>query len=228
MNFVKTILLLVLLIVSEVYGQTKSLDFNTWTALDINYKISDKFKIQLEEQIRFYDKSTKLDEYFTQFSAFYKHSKQFKFSVGARYIANEDDLGKVTGTEQHYRIHYDASHQFKIGRYTFKNRIRYQRRNELGVTELQGDYINKYLRLKTYVKYNVKDCKLDPQFMVELFRHYQTGSLNGLTKRRFAVATNYKINKHNDVKISYVIERETKIWNPQTIHLLMVKYSYSF
>lgn len=212
------------------FGQSaaKLWDFETWSSGQVKYSPHKKWNLTLEQQFRLKGNSTQFDRMLTEVETQFKPSKNFSFALGLRYIGMNDNIGANQGYENHFRFHLDATHRFKHKRFSFKNRLRYQNRNELGVDRFSGDYVSQDLRWKCTMEYNFKNWKLDPKCGFETFYHAETGELNGFTKNRLFIGTEYKLDKRQKLSFLYMRERETKLWNARYTRVVALRYTYSF
>jgi len=205
-----------------------NVDFETWSSIEISYKPSKKWSIDLEEQLRLKDNSSTTDQYFTQLQVEYEVFKKFNLGSGFRYIRKNDTKGNIQGYEDHFRFHLDGSYDHKINQFSFKYRFRYQNRNELGVSTSEGDYPNQHIRLKGGLEYGFKNWKLDPKFSAEIFNHFEKGQTNGFDKFRISLGTDYKIKNFGKLSLYYRFEKELNVMNPKTSNIIKFKYTYSF
>ncbi len=237
MNKLNSVLcLLSIIFINQLgYSQTTenavSKDFEGWVSAEFDYKINKKWNLVLEEQIRFKNNASEIDRYFTQLEGAYEFAKKWTVGLGFRYIRINDNEGATQGYEDYTRIQLDLSNSFKIKklkRFSFKNRLRYQRRNQLGVGDAPDIYPSSDFRLKSTIGYNIKNWKLDPKISGELFYHTETGAFNGFTKYRLAIGTDYKIKKRHRIALQYMIERETKVWDADLFNIVRLRYTYQF
>lgn len=215
--------------VTVSYGQniTRNPDLETWSCFNAQTKLGEKWVIGLEEQFRLKSISTQFDRLVTQFELQRRLSESWRFTLGLRHLGINDNTGNVQGFEHHFRYHFDFTHQVKSSRIEFKNRLRFQRRNQLGFGLLEGDYPSNYFRLKTSLEFNFKKWKWDPIITNEYFYRREIGELNGFSKCRTGVETKNKLSDNTRLKLAYYFERELKIWNPRITHILTLKYRLS-
>ncbi|WP_367889222.1 DUF2490 domain-containing protein [Polaribacter reichenbachii] len=107
-------------------------------------------------------------------------------------------------------------------------RLRYQNKNELGVSYDEGDYSKTNIRFKTSLAYNFSNWKLDPKFSAEIFNKFQEDEENGFSKYRLTLGTDYKIKNFGELCIFYRYERELNEDYPDLKNILGLKYTYSF
>ena len=217
----------IILFTNAIYGQTGSSDLASWNSIEIKYKLDKKWAFGLEGQLRLKEDISVIDEYFTQFNTEYKVGKNFKLEGAVRYIRENDNQGNVQGYENHFRFNIDASYKHEIQDFELGYRLRYQNKNELGVSESEGDYPNQNIRFKTAIKYDIKNWNFDPKFSAEIFNRFQEGRENGFNKYRLTLGTDYKINNAGKIKVFYRIEKELNVDLPDTTNIIGLKYTYS-
>ncbi|CAG5079566.1 DUF2490 domain-containing protein [Parvicella tangerina] len=202
-------------------------DFETWNSFNLKYKLNKNWKLGLEQQFRFNDNSSALDRYFTELSVSHSFSKYIFGGVGFRYLRQNDTKGDVQGFENHLRFNFDFGVKHSLNRFDFKYRLRFQTKNELGISKDEGDYSNNHIRLKAGVGYNIKKWKLDPEGSVEIFRHYEKGEQNGFNNIRFTFGTKYNLKKIGVFGLFYRFEKELNAQYPLSSHIIGFKYTYT-
>lgn len=228
-TFKKKIVIVFLFTFSLVFSQEDTSDLASWNTIRIEYKLNKKWSFGLEEQLRLKNNISQIDEYFTELSASYKLFSNFKLGLGLRYIRENDTEGNIQGYENHFRFNIDATYKHKIDRIALSYRLRYQNKNELGFSYDEGDYANQNLRLKTAIKYNIDNWPLDPKFSAEIFNRFQEdGEKNGFTKYRLTLGTDYKIKNFGKLGLFYRYQKEINIDIPETLHIIGLKYTYTF
>lgn len=210
------------------YSQSEDTsDLESWNSLGLEYKLNKKWSFGLEEQLRLDKNISEISEYFTQLETKYAITKKFDIGLGLRYIRENDNEGNVQGYENHFRFNVDASYKHKINDFTLKYRLRYQNKNELGVSSSDGDYAKQYLRLKAAVAYNFKNWKLDPKFSAEIFNRFENGDVDQYNKYRLTLGTDYKIKNFGKLGIFYRIEKGINVDIPETTNIIGLKYTYT-
>lgn len=203
-------------------------DLETWSSLGVKLKLDKRWEFGLTEQLRLKSNSSIVSTYFTELEANYIGWKNFELGGGFRFLRDNDTKGNIQGFENHSRYHLELTYKHKVQRFKLSYRLRFQRKNELGVSEVEGDYPNRYLRLKFGVGYNIKKWKFDPKFSTEIFRHYEKGEQNGFNKIRLTIGTDYKMKKIGTFKLFYRMERELNVFYPKTTNILGLSYVYTF
>lgn len=226
-KFVLGVILVFFLFVTPSNAQEEDTDTALWTSIGIIYEASDKWTFGLEEQLRFKDNIGAIDQYFTELSAGYAIFKNAELGVGLRYIRRNDNRGNIQGYEDRLRFQIDASYKHKLGRLSFKHRLRYQNRNELGISADEGDIARQRLRFKTAISYNIQNWKLDPKFSAELFNGFAENQESEFNKYRFTLETAYKFKQAGRIRVFYRYEDEFNITDPKAAHIIGVGYRYT-
>lgn len=221
------IFLLLLIFSNNLFAQ-KNNDFESWSSLVLQYKFNKKWQIGLENQLRLKENSTEIDIYFTEFTINRNLNKHFNTSFGYRFIRENDNVGKKQGYKNFSRLDMNLGYKHKLKRFKLKYRLRYQTKNQNGISKKEGDNPKKQLRLKTAITYNVKNWKLDPFFSTEIFRLYEVNKDSKYNKARFTLGSKYKIKKSGTISFFYRIEKELNKKHPNTTRILGVRYSYIF
>ncbi len=226
------ILIVIILLPISVFAQQGTYvevrDLETWNSIGVRLNIEDNWEFGLNEELRLKANSSSVSNYLTDLDINYIGWKNFELGAGFRFLRNNDTEGNIQGYENHSRYHLELTYKHKITRFKFDYRLRFQRKNELGVSEEEGDFPNRYLRLKLGIEYNIKNWKLDPKFSAEIFRHYEEGEQNGFNKIRWTIGTDYKLKKIGAFKLFYRMERELNVSYPKTTNIIGFSYVYTF
>ena len=100
-------------------------DFGIWIGVDIEKKVFNNFDLNLEQQIRTFKNTSKIDDYLLDLGLKYPINKQFVIGTNLRYIYNRK---RVTERENNFRYNLDIEYKKKIKpRLNFRYRLRYQK-----------------------------------------------------------------------------------------------------
>lgn len=229
MNILKRAILfsLVILPIQFIYSQDGvtyvSQDLESWNAVALKYKLNKKVSFDLEQGFRFNTDASLLDQALTELSFNFKPIKSLKFGLGFRYIA---DRGGNLAFDNDFRLNIDAAYKHRVKDFSFKYRLRYQNRNEIGSSRDDGDYFKNYLRLKGSFKYKINNWKLDPLFTIEGFRDLTkyTGSFD---KVRFTLGSAYTLKKLGAINAFYGIEYTLGSSYPKTTYIIGLGYTFT-
>lgn len=209
------------------YAQVRR-NLASWTSVEVGYKIDKNWDIGIEGQLRLKENLEEIDDYFAEFSARRELFKGFRLGVGLRYIRENDNRGKIQGYENHFRFHIDANYKHKLGPFRIGYRLRFQDKNELGVTEEEGDFIARRIRFKTGLEYKIKKWPLDPKFDAELFSRFQKEEDSEIDKFRLTLATSYDLKKAGSIGAYYRIESSLREEIKDNLYIIGLKYKYTF
>lgn len=192
-------------------------DFETWSGIKLEKSfLEKKLKLDLNQEFRFDDNSTHLDQYFTELGAQYKLPLGFSIDANYRFIRNN----RNSGYRNEGRYNFDLGYKHKFERFKFSTRFRFQSKNVLGTTKEEGDFPVNKMRLKILGAYNIKKWPLDPYFSIEVFHAsttnrisyvdgiYESESISGFEKMRYTFGTNYKLNKKIELGGFFRMENE--------------------
>jgi hypothetical protein len=199
-------------------------DFESWFSAGIRLKVHKKWSFELSESIRLEQNSTQIDQFFTNLGIGYSPFKFLEIGAGFRFSQyNEEEDGYAP----HYRINVDVAFKHKFKRLSFNYRLRYQFRNELGVTSVEGDYFKHGIRLRAKATYNIKKIPLEPSLAVEMFNKYEKYTLATFDKLRFTAALAYDLKKYGKIKLFYSLEQEVFTGYPKTTSIVGLGYVYT-
>lgn len=199
-------------------------DLESWSSIGIKYKPSKKITIGLDQELRLRQNSTLIDQTFTELSFGYKFSKSFYAGLSARFIL---DRGVKSPFEKDLRLQFDFGYKHKKNDFSFNYRLRFQNRNELGLSTSEGDYFKNHLRLKASINYNINNWKLDPTFSTELFRDL-TRYTGGFDQWRLTLGTDYSFKKMGELGLFYTYQRELGATYPKNTFVVGLNYTYTF
>lgn len=225
--FSKVLVLVFFLSANNLFSQSDDSDLESWTSLGIKYKLNKKWSFDLEEQLRLKENISEIDEYFTEVNAKYAISKSVKIGGGARFIKENDNNGAIQGYEDKFRFHFDLTYKHLLKKkLSVKYRLRYQNKNELGISKENGDFASEHFRIKTTFLYDFKKWKLDPKVAAEIYYNVTENEENEFSKYRLTLGTDYNIKEIGALSIFYRIDKQLNILNPKTRNIIGLKFVY--
>lgn len=134
--------------------QTKQ-DFGIWIGFRLEKDLPKKFDISLEQQVRTWRNTTRIDQYLVDLGLKYKINKNFTLSGNARYI---HDTNKFKNPENNFR--YNLGIQFKlkiIKKLNFYLKSQYQQKFIYSVRSLSAERVSTLRhKIKLQLKYKKK------------------------------------------------------------------------
>jgi hypothetical protein len=199
-------------------------DFESWISAGLKLKVHDKWTFELSEQLRLEKNSTQINQYFTNLAIGYEPFKFIEIGAAFRFYQQNEE---ADGYSSHYRINLDVAFKHKLERFSFNYRLRYQFKNELGVTSADGDYFKHGFRLRAKAAYNIKKIPLEPSLAVEMFNEYEKYTLPIFNKLRFTAALAYDFKKYGKLKLFYSLEQEVFTSYPKSTSIVGLGYVYT-
>jgi len=211
MKIIQNSILLVLFTSFSVLSQEN--DFQTWSSLSFKKKVVKKTDFTLKTGLRLRENSTLYSKQFFDLRLRTALTKKLTLAAGYRYVTNWDKKLNISNL---HRFYSDFIYKIKLVK-----RLRCSIRNRW---QTQGDAYDyrMTLRQKFALVYNVRKTKITPNLATEYFLRLD----NGINKLRSTISLSYPINKDLDFDLSYRIQQEFYVNNPETLFILEGKISY--
>ena len=189
-------------------------DFQIWSLLSANDKVTYKTDINIKHGLRFRENGSLLSKSYSDIRLKYKYNKKVSVAIGFRDI---NEWNKQLSREQKSRYYSDLYLKHKLDRFVFSIRNRYQKQ---GNTKIYT-----YLfRQELSISYNIRKNKLEPLLAAEYFYSEQ----KKINKLRYTLGFSYPISKDLDFDMSYRIQQQFNVENPETLFILSGKLAYDF
>ena len=218
---------LILFIIMPSHAQDTE-DLEGWGAVELNLKATEKLSFSVSEHLRYRNDITTLRNYFTQVKVNYELFKNFELGGGVRYITDNDDVGNKQGHEYLFRYQFDAVFKQKIDRVMVSFRLRYQNKNQLGLSESEGDIPTEYTRYRMGLSYKVKPLKLNVKLFGEVFNEPQSPEENkGFNRHRYTLKLSRKFKDFGTFGIFYALQDDYSTPIKKSKSIVGFKYSYN-
>tara|TARA_B100000768_G_scaffold158197_1_gene156639 strand:- start:2128 stop:2775 length:648 start_codon:yes stop_codon:yes gene_type:complete len=200
-----------------VISQDISQDFGTWTKIKLDFKINKKTSFTNKTELRTLDNSSKISQFYTQFSLNKKLNKKITTSFAWRLRILNKDYSYLLAN----RFHNDLNFKQKISDLSFYFRLRTQinfspnSRNDL------------YERTRLKLKYKINK-KIAFYIYEELYFILSPSEKYFYNKTRFGTGIQYKLNKKTDLEIKYLKINDINVENPSSLNILGLKISHQF
>jgi hypothetical protein len=203
-----------LLLFCSLSAFTQENDFQTWYSVSLNKKIIKKTTLTVKTGLRLRENSSLYAKQFTDVKIKRKYSKRISYAVGYRYINKWNIALNISNQKRFYA---DVNYKNK-----FSKRFYYTVRNRW---QTQGDLFGykMTLRQKFGLDYNIKKTKLTPSISTEYFLTLE----DGINKLRSTIALEYPLAKKLDFELTYRIQQEFYVNNPQTLFIFEGKLAYN-
>jgi len=216
---------LVLVAAGSSYGQTQP-DYSLWGEFALDIKLSKKFSLEFEEEIRLNQNISRLNYIHSSIGAGYRLNNALKFAFAYRFT------GKYTFNDEfsyRHRLNLDASYRYSFSDFTLTYRTRILSELKNYNTDSNGKNPAWEWRNRVVAKYSYK--KISPYIGFEIF--YQIKDIrnpeldNTWPKHRTSLGADYKINKRNEIGVSFLIQRGIDDDDPNELNVFGINYSYT-
>lgn len=225
-------------------------DLGLWIGANVEKKLSDKWEVGFGAEYRLHEELSAPDRISVGVDAKYKVTGWLKAAAGYDYLHGRESKEMSDGGKYMYNSYWYPRHRFhadltaskKFGRIKVALRERWMytyrpsfERDRMNIVEgdpnygqiTQNDKSGKgenVLRSRLNVQYDIKKSKFTPYAYVESF------NLWAVDKVRYAVGTEFKLNKKNAVKLYYVFEDKNQRTGGDPVqdsHIIGVEYNLS-
>jgi hypothetical protein len=124
---------------SQIANRTENVDSEVWTSVGVNIECAKRWALKTDHQFRTKSLVAEFDRVLSEVGVEYSPNGHFNVGIAGRYIGLNDNTGDVQGFEHHLRLQAEAELVFKHERLEVKQRIRYQNRNQIGISIAKGD-----------------------------------------------------------------------------------------
>lgn len=218
---------LILLTTKPSYSQDTE-DLEGWSAIELGLKASNKLSFSVSEHLRYRNDISTIRNYFTQVKVNYELFKNFELGGGVRYITDNDDVGNKQGREYMFRYQFDAVFKQKIDRVMVSFRLRYQNKNQLGISKSEGDIPTEYTRYRMGLSYKVKPLKINVKLFGEVFNESKSLEENkGFNRHRYTLRLNRKFKNFGTLGIFYAIQDDYSTPIKKCKSIIGFKYNYN-
>ena len=215
-----------ILSVQMIIAQNNS-DLEGWSSVGLNLIATKKLSFSVSEHLRSRNDISTVKNYFTQIKANYEVLKNFELGGGIRYITRNDDVGNKQGLESFFRYQFDASYAQKINKIGVLLRLRYQNKNQLGMSEEEGDIAQEFIRTRIGLGYKIKAVKLNVRLFAEHFNQPNNSKLEHTeTRTRYTLKLSRKFKKIGDFTIFYGIQENNLNQEKTNKSFIGFKYAY--
>ena len=246
-------LLLATMLLAAQPAKSQSDDFGMWYEVGVEKKLSKKWNVALEGELRTRNDSKTTDRWTVGLSTEYKIVKGLKASVGYVFLS-DNNAEKLTFKSDGYTPkkwtpgYWSTRHRFTAGltgsvdwkRFTFSLRERWQYtyRPEYTVDQRWSYYDNAYdgkpktyesknvhvLRSRLQVEYDKKGLAVTPYASVEFFNGWS------LQKTRFQTGLDWKVSKQHTLGFFYRYQtvRDDEDDLEPNRHMIGIGYKFKF
>ncbi len=216
-----TVLLVFLYQNNPGYSQTE--DFQLWSDIKLEIDIFKKMKAEIEEEIRFSDNISRIEDYFTDVGVSRSFWNNFTLGGYYRFVRRNEEDGRISNIHRYY---FDLKYDLKIKRYELSLRTRYQSRYKNIKSDDLGFKPENYNRNKLGLSYDIYRSPLKPEIWFEVYYQLNNPDGNKIDKTRLAPELSYRINNNMRANLYFMIEKEYNVRNRATNYILGTGFIY--
>lgn len=194
------ILFIVLLLFAEIHLWAQAKDFESWNTIEIKKSINEKFAVKAEQELRVNQNASALKKYIAVFGTEYMVCSYLKVKAHYRLTYNWD---LEDGNTLNSRLYFDLQTKYKIHRFKFKFRERYQYKMPTYGSKEFALYPFHHLRHKLSIAYNIPNSKMEPFGEIELYQSLNNPVQNGIDKQRYTLGIELPIDKRFSMSVFY-------------------------
>jgi len=190
-------------------------DFEVWTELSFETKLSKKVGVELNQAVRLNDNAQSVKNVFTQIGIDYKINKRWKFGGDYRWIPESDE-------ESENRFDVWLRYNKKIlDRLEFSYRFKAETQ-----TSNFSNFSNRF-RNRIGLEYNIRKWKWDPSFQIEFFYVYRY-DFNNFSRIRYVLETERELIDNLDLSLGILYQRNYHKTPLTSSTAALVGLSYKF
>lgn len=176
-------------------------DFESWSSIDMRYKVSKNFSLDMSSELRLNNNSQDFNKYLVDVGGEYEFAKYFDFSMYYRYSRFDDEQAYVN----EHKLFGKLAFSYPVGRFELGIQTRYERSYEVyGYSTLVKT--EDAWRNKVSASYNIYGLPLEPYASFEHFFSENKSSFEA-TKYRLFGGLKYKISRDYSSSLYYGIQR---------------------
>lgn len=204
----------------QVHAQQS--DFQFWPQVQIGCSLSDRFKLSLEEQVRFRENVSQVKKELTDVGITFKINKALRIGVSYRLelaYKNRDESAWRNG------LFGDILFRQKLDRFQFDYRCRFQSAKIESLSEVSS--LNQWMinRHKASFQYDIKGIPLIPFIEAEIFVPFSKEDPLMIDEYRLWAGLAYGLNKRNEISLKFGIQQEVNVADPLRAYILGLGYS---
>lgn len=200
-------------------SQTKT--FDNWMSESVSYDITKSLVVSSEFGIRLSEFSTDLS--YHDLTLKYKANKYFRTAFTWRYggTGNTFDVEHIDN-----RFQIDLEGRYNMKPIMFVLRTRFQSKYRDMYSSRFGLHAQSYMRNRLAVRYR-EFKKFEPELGFETYNTLDNEKGNFMDKVRFYAGVDFDLGKAHSIGITYIMQPELQVNNPNTSHIISVGYGLS-
>ena len=197
-------------------------DFGTWISVELEKKLTDKLRLEFEEEIRIFQNLSEIDRFGTSLGASWTFNKFFR--MGTAYSWLYKNRVNLDEWEHRHRLILYARGRIKADRFTLTLRERFQStyRDE----SIEGFKYNprNYLRSRFEASYDIKGSKVAPYTSVEMYYQLNNPKGNEIDNMRYTLGAEWPLSGTLTIDNFVRLDKEMNAKNPLSLWIAGVAF----
>ena len=209
MKVIRNSILFIFFLPSFLLSQEQ--DFMSWNNIELNYKVSKKTSLSLNNRIIFRENSSLFSKYFIDFKVKRKYNKHISYALGVRHSTIRDvyfDFDDKSYTYSDVSFKYTINKAVKA---TLRNRFK------VNIDELESIF-----RQRIKLEYNLTSL---PVLVINYFEYFYSREKK-IQKIRYGFGIDKNISDKLKINVNYIIQRELNYKNNLHAFILSTKLTY--
>lgn len=223
MRLFKKLLLIIVIAASSLWVEAQENDFGTWIEIGVEKQITEKIRLEFEEEIRIFKNFGELDRIATGLGGAYTFNKYLRAGAGYSWLYKNRVNRELW--EHRHRFHLYLRGRYKFDRFTFTLRER-----------LQSTYVDEsipgfgynprnYLRSRLQVSYNIKGSAVNPFTSAEMYYQLNNPEGNQIDNMRYTLGAGWEISNNLDIDTFLRLDQEVNVKNPVSYWILGLSFN---
>jgi hypothetical protein len=197
-------------------------DFGTWISVELEKKLTDKLRLEFEEEIRIFQNFSEIDRFGTSLGASWTFNKFIR--IGTAYSWLYKNRVSLDDWEHRHRLVLYARGRIKVDRFTLTLRERFQStyRDE----SIEGFKYNprNYLRSRMEASYDIKGSKIAPYLSTEMYYQLNNPKGNEIDNMRYTVGAEWPFSQTLTIDNFIRLDREMNAKNPLSMWIAGIAF----
>lgn len=199
-------------------------DLLLWSGVKIEKTFAKDWTLSLEEEIRFKQNISEVNNFFTEIGLRYRINKNFALQGNYRFTL---DKKRDQSYESLSRYNLDLRFKGKLDDISIHYRLRYQKEVQgMNLFDMNSFYI-KHVRNRISIRYN-NIRTLTPYISAEIFQAFTPYLQPQFDYYRFLAGIRYEPAEIGEFKLAWGFNRSLISSRPAMIYLFTLNYTYAF
>lgn len=226
MRYLRPIVLSVVFIIftKNIIAQTS--DFGIRLDADLTKKLTKKFELEFDEELRMNNNSSSFDRSLTTLGANYDCNRTFKAGVFYTYIYMNNQHDGYWESRNRFGAWITAVHKFDRFKISLREKFQNTYRDES-----LGNYLynpKMVLRSRFELAYNIRKFPVNPFLSAEMQYQLNNPYGNEIDCWRYTAGAEYKVSKKFGIDLYYRLDKSINVKNPANNSILGTSFKLNF